>query len=99
MSDADRKRKLGYISMGVIAAVLVIFMTASLLGRLPPPGADIVDLTPPDDHETTECYRCHRGMSSGSDVTGKELPVPHPQHQCGECHEGFVEDPSYAQPE
>jgi len=98
MPDADNKRKLGYISMGAVAGVLVVFITASLLGHMPPPGTDIVDLAPPDDHDTTECYRCHRGMSSGSEVTGEEPPAPHPQHQCGGCHEGFVEDPSDAQP-
>jgi len=96
MGEQQRpKRKSGFLLLAGIVVVLIVLITASLIGHLPPPGIKIVDVAAPTDHHTEGCFGCHRGMPTGADIeAGDELPEGHPDSDCANCHEGYISPPS-----
>ena len=89
--------KLVYLSLGTILTVVAVLIVLTFLIKFPPFGAEIVNKPLPDDHNTTECYRCHKGIPAGMQLSGTEVPSTHPVTGCVDCHEGYTEAAPSAQ--
>jgi hypothetical protein len=92
MAEAPgQKRGRTFVFVAVVAAVLIVLMTLSLIQRMAPPGVDIVGIAPPADHHTEACYQCHKGIPSAREAADQEVPEGHPEDRCADCHEGHIE--------
>jgi hypothetical protein len=92
METEARRRKLGWVLLGVSMVLVGGIIAASFLQRPAPPGTQIMNKELPKKHPAGPCYQCHKGMATADAIQGKTLPTHHPGNDCAQCHEGYRSD-------